>query len=267
MNHDSISNYKSEIFRSKLLGELSVLLDSEGALWFRLPDLTNLLDMEPTASRRVDPEDRKIIKEIKRRGPGTTYVNEPGMYTLILASRKEKAMEVKRWVTHDVLPAIRKYGGYVQGMEKLPAEDRDDLTERLRLLSEEVSRKTDELNKANEGKAKIEKLLIEEEDRNFSKTERIEELLAEMQRLESFAIGMMGSLSSVSFTERYLKDLKAKKLYESHQAEYEKAARKEPAKPKRDPYVKPAVEDPDPIVRDPFGNIGRRSELLARDFK
>ena len=42
-----------------------------------------------------------------------TVVNEPGLYTLILSSRKPEAKAFKRWITHDVIPMIRKTGGYM----------------------------------------------------------------------------------------------------------------------------------------------------------
>lgn len=42
-----------------------------------------------------------------------TIVNEPGLYTLVLSSRKPEAKAFKRWITHEVIPAIRKYGGYM----------------------------------------------------------------------------------------------------------------------------------------------------------
>lgn len=47
------------------------------------------------------------------RAHGITLVNEPGLYSLVLRSRKERAREFKRWVTHEVLPAIRKTEAYV----------------------------------------------------------------------------------------------------------------------------------------------------------
>ena len=49
----------------------------------------------------------------KRGNPNMTVVNEPGLYTLILSSRKPEAKAFKRWITHDVIPMIRKTGGYM----------------------------------------------------------------------------------------------------------------------------------------------------------
>ena len=45
----------------------------------------------------------------------TTIINESGLYSLILGSKLEKAKEFKRWVTAEVLPTIRKTGGYIKG--------------------------------------------------------------------------------------------------------------------------------------------------------
>lgn len=50
-------------------------------------------------------------------------VNEPGLYTLVLGSRKPEAKAFKRWITHDVIPSIRKNGGYIAGQETLSPEE------------------------------------------------------------------------------------------------------------------------------------------------
>jgi prophage antirepressor-like protein len=49
----------------------------------------------------------------------TTIISEAGLYSLIMTSRKPEAREFKRWITHTVLPSIRKNGGYVAGQGKL----------------------------------------------------------------------------------------------------------------------------------------------------
>lgn len=48
-------------------------------------------------------------------------INEPGLYSLILRSRKPEAKAFKRWITHEVIPAIRKTGGYIAGQETMGA--------------------------------------------------------------------------------------------------------------------------------------------------
>ena len=46
-------------------------------------------------------------------------INEPGLYSLILRSRKPEAKAFKRWITHEVIPTIRKTGGYIAGQETM----------------------------------------------------------------------------------------------------------------------------------------------------
>lgn len=53
----------------------------------------------------------------------TNLVNEYGLYNLILASRKKEAKQFKRWITHEVIPSIRKTGGYIAGEENMNEEE------------------------------------------------------------------------------------------------------------------------------------------------
>ena len=64
-----------------------------------------------TPLSRLDDDERAMFN-IGRQG-NTNIVNEPGLYSLILGSRKPEAKQFKRWITHEVIPTIRKTGGYV----------------------------------------------------------------------------------------------------------------------------------------------------------
>lgn len=55
--------------------------------------------------------------------PTKSIVNEYGLYNLILGSRKPEAKNFKRWITHEVIPAIRKTGGYIAGEEKMSDDE------------------------------------------------------------------------------------------------------------------------------------------------
>ena len=81
--------------------------------WFVAPDVTKILDMSNTtvALSRLDEDERSKFN-LGRQG-NTNIVNEYGLYKLILASRKPNAKKFQRWVTHEVLPAIRKHGAYM----------------------------------------------------------------------------------------------------------------------------------------------------------
>lgn len=81
--------------------------------WFVAKDVCEILEISnPTmALQRLDEDERSKFN-LGRQGE-TNIVNEPGLYTLILGSRKPEAKQFKRWITHEVIPTIRKTGGYV----------------------------------------------------------------------------------------------------------------------------------------------------------
>lgn len=81
--------------------------------WFVATDVCKILDLtNPTmAVSRLDADERSKFN-LGRQGE-TNIVNEYGLYSLILASRKPEAKQFKRWITHEVIPAIRKHGAYM----------------------------------------------------------------------------------------------------------------------------------------------------------
>lgn len=65
-------------------------------------------------SRHVDVEDKGVVNHDTPSGTQKmTIINESGLYSLILSSKLEKAKAFKHWVTSEVLPALRKHGGYI----------------------------------------------------------------------------------------------------------------------------------------------------------
>lgn len=86
--------------------------------WFVAADVCRALDLSnPTiATNRLD-EDERAKFNLGRQGEGT-IINEPGLYSLVLGSRKPEAKAFKRWITHDVIPTIRKTGGYVNDTQQ-----------------------------------------------------------------------------------------------------------------------------------------------------
>ena len=84
-----------------------------GEPWFVAKDVCDALGISnPTdALKRLDDDERARFN-LGRQGEAN-FVNEPGLYSLILASRKPEAKAFKRWITHEVLPAIRRDGGYI----------------------------------------------------------------------------------------------------------------------------------------------------------
>ena len=121
--------------------QVRVVTDAQGEPWFVAADVLSTISLDRKALERLD-DDEKGVNSIHTPG-GTqemTTVNEPGLYALVLGSRKAEAKRFKRWVTHEVLPAIRKTGSYaVSAMAALPAPTQDRVTSLL-LIGEAVAK-------------------------------------------------------------------------------------------------------------------------------
>lgn len=105
-----------QIFNSPDFGEVRIV-QQNGEPWFIGKDVAEILGYSntPKAIRdHVDDED-KLTERIVLSGQNreVAIINESGLYSLILSSKMPKAKEFKRWVTSEVIPAIRKHGGYL----------------------------------------------------------------------------------------------------------------------------------------------------------
>ena len=92
---------------------LRTLTDEAGEPWFVAKDVCDILEISnpSDALKRLDDDERSRFN-LGRQGE-TNIVNEAGLYALVLGSRKPEAREFKRWVTHEVLPSIRRHGAYM----------------------------------------------------------------------------------------------------------------------------------------------------------
>ena len=109
---------KMEIFQNEQFGEIRITL-LDGEPWFAASDVCKALEIKnaPQALSRLD-EDERFTTIISNDSAATgksklSFVNEAGLYSLILSSRKPEAKAFKRWITHEVIPTIRKTGGYM----------------------------------------------------------------------------------------------------------------------------------------------------------
>ena len=125
--------------------QVRVISDELGDPWFVAADLLASLGLDRKALERLD-EDEKGVSSIHTPGgeQAMTIVNEPGMYNLVLGSRKKEAHRFKRWVTHEVLPTIRRTGSYtVAGTVPTPASlpsDKQDSVGALLLIGQAIAR-------------------------------------------------------------------------------------------------------------------------------
>jgi anti-repressor protein len=105
-------NQLTKIFHFGANQVRTILLNNEP--WFVAKDVCDVLEIKNTsdALKRLDAD------EVTRFNLGglsgeANLVNEAGLYSLILGSRKPEAKQFKRWITHEVLPTIRKHGAYM----------------------------------------------------------------------------------------------------------------------------------------------------------
>lgn len=97
------------------------VIDRNGEPWFILSEVCKKLDLvQPTSTARTLDDDEKGVLNVHTPGgvQQVTVINESGLYSLILRSRKPEAKVFRKWVTAEVLPSIRKTGGY---SGKIPA--------------------------------------------------------------------------------------------------------------------------------------------------
>lgn len=126
-----------KIFENSIFGELRTITDEFGQPWFVGKDVAEALKYRNGSrdiNRHVDELDRK--KEMINDGnqlKETILINESGLYSLIFSSKMEKAKEFKRWVTSEVLPAIRRDGGYMVTKE---GESEEELIARALILAQ-----------------------------------------------------------------------------------------------------------------------------------
>lgn len=132
-----------QIFENSQFGEVRSVVKG-GEPWFIAKDVCDCLGINnPTvAVSRLDDDERAKFN-LGRQGE-TNVINEYGLYGLVLASRKPEAKEFKRWVTHEVIPAIRKTGMYmtdnaVQNILNNPTAFIEILTEYKKVQDENKS--------------------------------------------------------------------------------------------------------------------------------
>ena len=106
-----------KIFESEEFGRVRTVIKN-GEPWFVGKDVAVILgysDVNKAVAMHVDNEDKKLNDKTSSSfgQRGATLINESGLYSLILSSKMPRAKEFKRWVTANILPTLRRTGGYV----------------------------------------------------------------------------------------------------------------------------------------------------------
>lgn len=127
-----------QIFENPEFGSIRTV-EVDGEPWLVGKDVAAALGYSNTKdalARHVDDEDKRGSRIPTPSGTQEmTIINESGLYSLILSSKLPGAKKFKRWVTSEVLPSIRKSGGY---MAPAAAKALDDMTAAIQLLSEQM---------------------------------------------------------------------------------------------------------------------------------
>ena len=118
MNDIQIFQYQDQPVRT---------VQRDGEPWFVLKDVCAVLGLESAhkVADRLDGDERNQIPltDSLGRQQGMTIINESGLYNVILRSDKPEARPFRKWVTAEVLPSIRKTGGYISGQDSLSPEE------------------------------------------------------------------------------------------------------------------------------------------------
>jgi len=106
---------KIEVFKNEQFGEVRTILIGDEP-WFAGKDVALVLrysNPQKAIRDHVDEEDRTVNESFTVHGTPITLINESGLYSLIMSSKLPEAKAFKRWITHEVIPTIRKTGGYM----------------------------------------------------------------------------------------------------------------------------------------------------------
>ena len=123
-----------QVFNNAMFGNVRIILQ-DNEPWFVAKDVCDCLEINNSrqALSRLDDDEKNsvILNDGIPGNPEKSIVNEYGLYSLVLSSRKPEAKEFKRWITHEVLPALRRTGNYSLNIPQT-------LPEALRAYADEV---------------------------------------------------------------------------------------------------------------------------------
>ena len=176
-----MSKQQLTVVENEQFGEIrTVMIENEP--WFVAADVCRVLEIKNPSDTlsRLDEDERTTLvltdgTSPKGGNPNVNIINEPGLYTLVLGSRKPEAKAFKRWIMHEVIPSIRKTGAYALTLS--PAEL---LVQQAKLLLEQQKR----LNAVEEDQKQLaeSQRLLNEDQRQIAEDQRqIEEDLKELE--------------------------------------------------------------------------------------
>ena len=139
---------KIQIFQNQEFGAIRTLSNEQGEPMFCAKDVAEALGYKlarKAVQDHVDRDDvlkRNLIDSLGRKQQAI-FINESGLYALILSSKLESAKRFKHWVTSEVLPSIRKQGGYM--MARPDESDEVILARALQIMQDALQRRDEQI--------------------------------------------------------------------------------------------------------------------------
>ena len=134
-------------FENESFGAIRVTQDDGGEPWFVAKDVCDALGIATNhlreEGRGLDEDEVLSLPNWEGKGSAPLIVSEPGFYKLVMRSRKPEAKAFQRWVTHEVLPSIRKRGGYMASVKDETPEE--TMARAFILAKETIERKNREI--------------------------------------------------------------------------------------------------------------------------
>lgn len=142
--------------------DVRIRQEADGAIWFVGKDVCQCLDLSNSrqALQRLDDDEKGVTTVDTPGGPQEmSAVNEPGLYNLIFSSRKVEAQKFKKWVTHEVLPEIRRSGSYDAVNDDVePAEPEDLILRQAQALKAHKDKMREIEGRQNDILSKVDRL-------------------------------------------------------------------------------------------------------------
>ena len=137
-----INDERFQIFSKENLGSVRTIL-ADNEVWVCAKDVCDILEIKNVtqAVQRLDEDERSMFN-IGRQG-NTNFINESGLYALIVRSDKKEAKPFRKWITSEVIPAIRKTGSYskpmsVQDVLIATLEEQKKMVHRIEIVENKV---------------------------------------------------------------------------------------------------------------------------------
>ncbi len=136
---------------------LRTLTDEAGEPWFIAKDVCDILELTnpAVALQSLDDDEKTNLSNSyvwSESGRRPLIISEPGLYRLVMRSRKPEAREFQRWVTHEVLPQIRKTGGYIAASE---SDSDEDIMARAVLVAQKTIERKNQQLQAKDAQIKV----------------------------------------------------------------------------------------------------------------